>query len=165
MPAAAHREVEAGLAGVVDGRDGVGRRRGPDHEGGPPVVHAVVDAAVLVVAVVARLDDGPAHLVAQLGDGGHVPSRWSAGGADDPGRAFPERSRSVAASQSREGGERPVVQPRRVHRNGRLDRPAGAAHRSRPVARERAQLRVDAEELGEQVALSAVRGPVRGPRR
>ena len=66
-PPPAYREVEAGLAGVVHDGDGVRGRRGPDDQRRAPVVHAVVDAAVLVVAVVARLDDGAAHLLAQLG--------------------------------------------------------------------------------------------------
>src|SRR5690606_31754174 len=67
VPAAADGEVEPGLAGVVDGGDDVGGRRGADDQRGPAVVHPVVDAAQLLAVVLARHDDVSTHLFAHPG--------------------------------------------------------------------------------------------------
>src|SRR5690349_14629495 len=73
--------------------------------------------------------------------------------------AFRKRSRSRAGRQRGKGGERPVAQPGRFHRDGRLDGPPGRPGTTVRVADEGAQLGVDPEELGEQVALpGACRG-------
>jgi hypothetical protein len=61
---AAHGQVEAVVAGVADGGDDVGRGRGPHDDGRMAVVHEVVYAAVVLVALLARLDHRSLHALA-----------------------------------------------------------------------------------------------------
>jgi hypothetical protein len=68
VPAAAHGQLKAAVAGQADDLGDLGRGGGPDHRRGPAVPLAVEDLAGLVVAGVGGGGDAAVEAVAELGD-------------------------------------------------------------------------------------------------